>query len=63
MNTHKQDWRGRDVAVMGTPTVGMVLGPVESGIATVFVRSTGLAYRVGVEALRLIDRPSRCPSA
>lgn len=63
MNTRNRDWRGRDVEVVGMPIVGMVMGPVESGIATVFVRSTGLAYRIGTEALRLVERPPRCPSA
>lgn len=55
MNARNRDWRGREVVVAGTPTVGTVLGPVESGIATVFVRSSGLAYRVGVEALQLVN--------
>jgi hypothetical protein len=45
--------------MVGTPITGMVLGPVEAGVATVFVRSTCLAYRVGVEALRLVERPPR----
>lgn len=56
MNARNRDWRGRDVTVVGTPIVGMVLGSPESGIASVFVVSTGLAYRVGVESLQPVER-------